>query len=246
LLRKRARYQLDSKLFVCVYSRRPKISAHEIQISQVLRNFVHDLFQIDVPAEISALIAALAENSLDWDRTSFSDYFVTAEENSSILVMLSRNLWHIAVAEMIFERGSKYSFSVRVSLRESLLELGDKSSFYSFGVVPVSSDVISAAPLMTGWPQVGGWEWWTSRGVIRHEGKKKRYAKRLLPLDSVVTIRVDFTKETMSATGKGTLAFSCNDDHYAVAYDNVVPPIKPAVSVFLRGSSVEITGISQD
>lgn len=209
-------------------------------MSEVLRTFAEELFKLDVPADISALIAGYSEQNLNWDRLNTGESFVISEESPSILRLTNDAVWSVAVADVIFERGFKFSFSVRV------LDLGSDCFYWSFGVLPAASSVLSSTHLMISWPKVGGWEWWYSRGIARHLLQSTPYGGNAVCDGALITVHVDFTKETMGSSNGGTVSFSGNSEHYGVAFDDVVPPVKPAVSLYSAGSSLEIVNISLD
>lgn len=227
------------------HRKRAKFTQDEIDMSKALCHFTRSFLQLDLPAEIATLIAELAKWNLDWNRVKTHESFLIFEENPSIIRLMADKTWHVAVADTIFESGFKYSCSVRViSLCVPLLSLLHHLAS-SFGVVPVHCNVASTSHLMISWPQVGGWEWWNSDGSARHHLHSAEYGADDVSADDVITMCVDFTKETMSSSGKGTLSFSRGTDQYGIAFDNVIPPVHPAVSLYSKGSSLEIMSISR-
>lgn len=228
---------------VCSFRRNTTCSLDEIRVSEALCDFTRTALHLSLPAEIAALIASLARRTLDWNRVLSHESFEILPESPSVLRLKTERKWHVAIAHAVFESGFKYLCSIRViSLCTPHTQYVKRLSS-SFGVVPLSADVSSSTHLMVSWPQVGGWEWWSSHGSARHQLFSTDYGSGGAATDAIVTICVDFSEETMSSTGKGSISFSCNNIDYGIAFADVVPPVNPAVSLYSKGSSVEIISV---
>lgn len=217
------------------------LTAWEVETVAILQNITDNAFELDVPRDLLMIVAAFARMNLRWDSNNCGDGYRILEHAPSVLCQIANQGWQIAVAEEIFEAGRTHSFSIKIS------EVGH-INHASIGVVPHSCKANTSKNWMIGWPSAGGWEWWNGSGMRRSGALFASYGQTLSiwKAGDVVTVVVDFSAQTMERSGLGTISFGVNDVTVGIAFNNVVPPVKPAACTYSNGYSLEITEMSSN
>lgn len=221
---------------------KPVRSQWELETVEVLRPFIDHLFDLHIPTELLALVAAYGRGNV-WDRKNCGIDFTISDENPSIvrkrINFCSPQLSQVAAADAIFETGRRYSFLVEI------LEFGH----VSVGAIPGAYNVrCGDRCLRIGWGQVGGWEW--IEGIfVRHGRTKYLYGSgsqtaSLWQKGDILGVHVDFSEKTVSLDGHGTISFSRNGETEGIAFRDVLPPVKPAICTYTTGCRLRIVNIS--
>lgn len=216
-------------------------TVQQIQTVQSLRTLTENVYHLFISNDALELIASFAGWSLHWNPRNCGDDYYISSEQPGLVRKLTPQYWQIATPDVVVEDGQKCSISLKIQ------QLQDFGSI-SFGVVPESCKANTSGNMLifsrpsSGSLRTSGWEWWHGGHITRHKDMISSYGADgdvFLHDNCIITIVLDFSKKTK----EGTIAFSYGSKYLGIAFENVLPPVVPAISTCVPGCSVEIISI---